>query len=173
MRNDYSTRKTLGLVGLGIMGARGAWRIMGSTMRCFVSILTATGLLLVAGCQTTEERPRAEEQKPAQVKPDQDGVQRVRVVAGSYFFKPSHIVVKANVPVELTASRESGVTPHDLVIHAVEAGLAIKEELATEPKKISFTATKPGKYAIYCSKKLPFVAGHREKGMEGVLEVVP
>jgi len=141
----------------------------GSTMRGLISIL----LLLVAGCQTTEAPPRAEVQKPAQVKADQDGVQRVRVVAGSYFFKPNHIVVKANVPVELTASRESGVTPHDLVIHAVEAGLAIKEELATEPKKITFTATKPGKYAIYCSKKLPFVAGHREKGMEGVLEVVP
>ena len=107
------------------------------------------------------------------VKPDGDGVQRVRVVAGSYFFKPNHIVVKANVPVELTASRESGITPHDFVIRAEEAGLNVKEDLATDPKKITFTATKPGKYAIYCSKKLPFVAGHREKGMEGILEVVP
>jgi plastocyanin len=107
------------------------------------------------------------------VKPDADGVQRIRIVAGSYFFKPNHILVKVNVPVELTASRESGITPHDLVIRADEAGLAVKEDLGTEPKKITFTATKPGKYAIYCSKKLPFVAGHREKGMEGVLEVVP
>jgi plastocyanin len=107
------------------------------------------------------------------VKPDADGVQRTRIVAGSYFFKPNHIVVKVNVPVELTASRESGITPHDLVIRADEAGLAVREDLGTEPKKITFTATKPGKYAIYCSKKLPFVAGHREKGMEGVLEVVP
>ena len=107
------------------------------------------------------------------VKPDGDGVQRVRVVAGSYFFKPNHIVVKANVPVELTASRESGITPHDFVIRAEEAGLNVKEDLAADPKKITFTATKPGKYAIYCSKKLPFVAGHREKGMEGILEVVP
>ena len=106
-------------------------------------------------------------------KPDADGVQRIRLVAGSYFFKPNHIVVKVNVPVELTASRESGITPHDLVIRADEAGLAVKEDLGTEPKRITFTATKPGKYAIYCSKKLPFVAGHREKGMEGVLEVVP
>lgn len=106
-------------------------------------------------------------------KPDADGVQRIRIVAGSYFFKPNHIVVKVNVPVELTASRESGITPHDLVIRADEAGLAVKEDLGTEPKKIVFTATKPGKYAIYCSKKLPFVAGHRDKGMEGVLEVVP
>ena len=139
MRNDYSTRKTLG---------RGS--VFALVMLVFVPALA---------------------QEP--VKPDADGVQRIRIVAGSYFFKPNHLVVKVNVPVELTASRESGITPHDLVIRADEAGLAVKEDLGTEPKKISFTATKPGKYAIYCSKKLPFVAGHREKGMEGVLEVVP
>jgi plastocyanin len=138
MRNDYSTRKTLG---------RGS---------VFALVMLAVPALA---------------QEP--VKPDADGVQRIRIVAGSYFFKPNHLVVKVNVPVELTASRESGITPHDLVIRADEAGLAVKEDLGTEPKKISFTATKPGKYAIYCSKKLPFVAGHREKGMEGVLEVVP
>lgn len=110
---------------------------------------------------------------PQVVKPDADGVQRVRLVAGSYFFKPNHIIVKANVPVELSASRESGITPHDLVIRAEEAGINVKEDLGSDPRKIAFTATKPGKYPIYCSKKLPFMAGHREKGMEGMLEVVP
>ena len=113
------------------------------------------------------------QERPPPAKPDADGVQRVRLVAGSYFFKPNHIVVKANVPVELAASRESGITPHDLVIRAEEAGINVKEDLASEPKKIAFTPTKPGKYPIYCSKKLPFMAGHREKGMEGILEVVP
>ncbi|HYI86178.1 MAG TPA: quinol oxidase [Burkholderiales bacterium] len=107
------------------------------------------------------------------VKPDADGVQRIRMVGGSYFFKPGHIVVNANVPVELLASRESGITPHNLVIRAPEAGISVEEDLGTDPKKILFTATKPGKYAIYCSKKLPFVASHRAKGMEGLLEVVP
>jgi uncharacterized cupredoxin-like copper-binding protein len=113
------------------------------------------------------------QEPPQVVKPDADGVQRVRLVAGSYFFKPNHIIVKANVPVELSASRESGITPHDLVIRAEEAGINVKEDLGSDPKKIAFTATKPGKYPIYCSKKLPFMAGHREKGMEGMLEVVP
>ena len=107
------------------------------------------------------------------VKPGADGVQRIALTSGSYFFKPDRIVVKANVPVELLASRESGVTPHNFVIKAQEAGVMVDEDLGTEAKKISFTATKPGKYPFYCSKKLPFMAGHREKGMEGVLEVVP
>jgi hypothetical protein len=102
-----------------------------------------------------------------------DGVQRVRIVGGSYFFKPGHIVVKVNVPVELIASRESGITPHNLLIQAPEAGLKVEEDLGTEPKRIAFKPTAVGKYPIYCSKKLPFMAGHREKGMEGVLEVVP
>jgi plastocyanin domain-containing protein len=104
---------------------------------------------------------------------DADGVQRVRILGGSYFFKPGHIVVKVNVPVELIASRESGITPHNLLIQAPEAGLKVEEDLGTEPKKIAFKPTAVGKYPIYCSKKLPFMAGHREKGMEGVLEVVP
>jgi plastocyanin domain-containing protein len=104
---------------------------------------------------------------------DADGVQRVRIVGGSYFFKPGHIVVKVNVPVELLASRESGITPHNLLIKAPEAGLDVEADLGTEAKTIAFKPTAVGKYPIYCSKKLPFMAGHREKGMEGVLEVVP
>ena len=102
-----------------------------------------------------------------------DGVQRARILGGSYFFKPGHIVVKVNVPVELLASRESGITPHNLIIKAPEAGIDVEADLGTEPKKIAFKPTAPGKYPIYCSKKLPFMAGHRERGMEGVLEVVP
>jgi plastocyanin domain-containing protein len=104
---------------------------------------------------------------------DADGVQRVRIVSGSYFFKPNHIVAKVNVPVELSASRESGIAPHNLILRAPEAGLAVEEDLASDVKKIVFTATTVGNYPFYCSKKLPFVAGHRERGMEGVLEVVP
>lgn len=145
--------------------------------RCgFITTLVASSLVLAAGCQTTaEEKPRPQEQKQAHVaKADPDGVQRVRVVAGSYFFKPNHIIVKVNAPVEILASREAGMTPHDLVIRAPDAGIAVEQDLATEPRKIAFTPKRVGKYAIYCSKKPPFGgASHRERGMEGVLEVVP
>ncbi len=116
----------------------------------------------------------AQDQKEVYVaKVDPDGVQRVRLEGGGYFFKPNHIVIKVNVPVELLASREAGIVPHNLVIKAPEAGIAVEEELAAEPKKITFTATAAGKYPFYCSNKLLFFASHRERGMEGVLEVVP
>ena len=112
-------------------------------------------------------------QPPHVAKADADGVQRVQVVGGSYFFKPNHIVVKVNAPVELSASRERGLAPHNLVLKAMEAGLAVEEELSTDIKKIVFKPTAVGRYAFYCSKKPPFVAGHRQRGMEGVVEVVP
>lgn len=116
----------------------------------------------------------AQDQKEVYVaKVDQDGVQRLRIVGGGYFFKPYHIIVKVNVPVELLASREAGIVPHNLVIKAPEAGIAVEEDLATDIKKIAFTATAVGKYPLYCGNKLLFFASHRERGMEGVLEVVP
>jgi plastocyanin domain-containing protein len=106
-------------------------------------------------------------------KVDPDGVQRVRIEGGGYFFKPNHIVIKVNVPLELLASREAGVVPHNLVIKAPQAGISVDEDLTTDIKKIAFTATAVGKYPFYCGKKLLFFASHRERGMHGVLEVVP
>lgn len=101
-----------------------------------------------------------------------DGRQHVRIVGGSYFFKPSHIIVKANVPVELSASMEPGIVPHTLVIDAAEAGVAIDTSLGTEARTFVFTPSRPGKYPFYCRNRLLFFESHREKGMEGILEVV-
>ncbi len=100
------------------------------------------------------------------------GVQKVSMAAGSYFFDPNYVIVKANIPVELTIKKEPG-TPHDFVIDAPDAGMSIKEPLSTEPKVIKFTPTKPGKYPFYCDKKLLFFPSHRSKGMEGTIEVTP
>lgn len=102
-----------------------------------------------------------------------DGVQRVTVVGGSYFFSPSHLVVRANVPVELTLLKEGGVVPHEFILSAPEAGIAVAESLSSDPKVVRFTPTRPGTYPFFCGKKLPFFPSHREKGMAGVLEVLP
>lgn len=102
---------------------------------------------------------------------DTDGVQRVAVSSGSYFFDPDYIILKVNVPVELTIKKEPGMVPHNIVIKEQEAGIDIEESLSTEPKVIKFVPKKTGKYLFYCSKKLPFLKSHRERGAEGVLEV--
>ena len=116
-----------------------------------------------------EEKPKEEKVFRAVI--DKDGVQRVEIVAGSYFFNPNRIIVKVNVPVELKVHKESGIVPHDIALSAPEAGIDFKESLGTEPKIIRFTPTKVGVYPFYCSKKLLFFESHREKGMEGKLEV--
>jgi plastocyanin len=103
---------------------------------------------------------------------DGDGVQKVEVLAGEYFFNPDYIVVKVNVPVELKIKKEPGIVPHDFVLKAPEAGIDVLESLSSEPKSIRFTPSKAGKYHYYCDKKLIFSKSHREKGMEGTLEVV-
>lgn len=103
---------------------------------------------------------------------DNEGIQRVEVVGGDYFFKPKHIVVKVNVPVEFKVRKEGLIVPHDIIIKAPEAGININESLSRDPKTFFFVPTKTGKYPVYCGKKLPFLKSHRDKGMEGVLEVV-
>lgn len=101
-----------------------------------------------------------------------DGVQHVRMEGGSYFFKPNHVIVKVNVPVELLVSVEKGLIPHTLVIQSPEAGIVVDEKLSSDAKTIRFTPTAVGKHPFYCKNKLLFFKSHREKGMEGVLEVV-
>lgn len=101
-----------------------------------------------------------------------DGVQRVEILAGSYFFKPDRIVVKVNLPVELSVRKKPGITPHTIEINEDDLALDINESLGADPILIRFTPGKTGTYEYYCAKKLLFFKSHREKGMEGILEVV-
>ena len=101
-----------------------------------------------------------------------DGVQRVTIEGGSHFFKPRRVVVKANVPVELLVSVGRSAIPHSFVIDAPAAGIAVDESLSSQPRAIRFTPTAAGSYPFYCRNRLLFFESHREKGMEGVLDVV-
>lgn len=92
-----------------------------------------------------------------------DGVQHVRIVGGSYYFKPNRVIVKVNVPVELTVSVEKRFIP---------AGISVDEKLSSDVRDIRFTPIAAGKYHFYCKNKLLVFKSQREKGMEGVLEVV-
>jgi len=131
-------------------------------------------VLLVCGFSAMaaddEENPIPEKAFHATV--DKDGVQQAKIVGGSYFFTPSRIVVKVNVPVELKVSKVSGVIPHSFVMKAPEAEIDFKVTLGEEPQAIRFTPTKTGLYPYYCDKKLLIFDSHREKGMEGILEVI-
>lgn len=99
-----------------------------------------------------------------------DGIQRVEILAGSYFFKPGHIVLKVGIPTELVFKKEPGITPHNVVL--VVDGEELRADISTEGTAVKFTPTVAGKIPFYCDKKFLFFPSHREKGMEGVIEVV-
>jgi plastocyanin domain-containing protein len=127
-----------------------------------IIVIAGTFLMLTAWGAETKEIYKAAI--------DNSGVQKIEMLAGSYFFRPNDVVVKVNVPVEITIKKESGFIPHNIVLHAPEAGIDFKVELSTVPQVIKFTPTKIGKYPFFCSKRFLFWT-HRAKGMEGVLEV--
>jgi plastocyanin domain-containing protein len=129
-----------------------------------IPIFALAAAALLFGQTTPEKRTVAEI--------GADGVQRVEVIGGSYYFDPAVIVVKVNVPVELRVRKESGITPHDMVLKAPEAGIDFSVSLSTTPKSITFTPKKTGKYPFECTHKLLFFKSHKDQGMHGILEVV-
>lgn len=140
-------------------------------MRFATALIMLMALAAVGFAQNTDQNMgRNEKVYIATV--GEDGVQRVEVKAGEYFFDPAHIVVKVGVPVELAVSKEPGLF-HDIVMKEPEAGMDFKVQLdKDEPKVVKFTPTKTGKYPFYCDKRLLFFKSHRARGMEGVMEVV-
>lgn len=124
----------------------------------------------VAGPASAAETPA---QKTVIATIDANGVQHAEITGGEYFFDPNHLVVKVNKPVELTVKKVAGYIPHNMVVNAPEAGIAFHVDLAAkQPELVKFTPSKVGVYPMYCDKKLLFFKSHRERGMEGVIEVV-
>lgn len=103
---------------------------------------------------------------------DADGVQRVEVIGGDYYFDPNYIIVKVNKPVELKVKKAEGYVPHNMIVKAPEAGIDFTIDLKKEILPVKFTPTKVGKYPIICDKSLLWFKTHRERGMEGMIEVV-
>jgi plastocyanin len=103
---------------------------------------------------------------------DADGVQRVEILGGEYYFDPNYIVVKVNKPVEFKVKKAKGYVPHNIAVKAPEAGIDFNVDMKDEPKPVTFTPTKVGKYPIYCDKKLLWFKSHKDRGMEGMIEVV-
>ena len=136
-------------------------------MRSFKYAWTVPAILFLFSMMSAA----AADKKEFTAKTDPDGVQRVEILAGSYFFDPNTIIVKVNVPVELKIRKESGMIPHDVVMKAPEAGIDFTAELKETPEIIKFTPTKTGTYPFVCDKKVLFFESHKDKGMTGTLEV--
>jgi plastocyanin domain-containing protein len=138
--------------------------------RQLIRLIGPLGLALALGACASSGHQAG---KPFIATAGADGVQRVSLIGGSYYFEPSRIVVRANLPVELTLRKEGWLLPHEFILSAPEAGIEVAEGLSTEPRIVRFTPTRAGSFPFYCGKKFLFFSSHREQGMEGILEVLP
>ncbi len=106
--------------------------------------------------------------EPVTLEPGADGVQRATIILDSYSYSPDRLIVQAGKPVELTLTSVTTITPHNFIIKE----LAVEQDTgAGKTVTVRFTPMQPGVYLFYCDKKLLFLPSHREKGMEGHLEV--
>jgi plastocyanin domain-containing protein len=142
------------------------------SMKRWQLIITTIVAITLSSIFAYAEEPIGEKRFVAQV--NANGVQEVSIIGGEYYFDPNYIVVKVNVPVELTVTKTKGFIPHDIVVKAPDAGIDFTIDLsAKEPRKVRFTPTRAGRYDMTCDKKFLFFKSHKEKGMKGIIEVVP
>jgi plastocyanin len=101
-----------------------------------------------------------------------DGVQRATVILDSYSYTPAHLIVQAGKPVELTLTSVTTLVPHNFILRDSAAGLDIEKDVgAGKTETVSFTPARPGTVVFYCDRRLWPMPSHRDKGMEGTLEI--
>jgi len=111
------------------------------------------------------------EGQPVEAVQDADGTQRATIKVESYSYTPNHLVVKAS-PVELKLVSVTTLTPHNFLLKDPAVALLVEQEVsAGATVTVRFTPQHLGLFAFYCDKRLLFFKSHREKGMEGRLDV--
>ena len=109
---------------------------------------------------------------PFTVPVDSDGVQRATVILDSYSYEPAHLIVEKGKPVELTLKSITTLIPHNFIIKDPAGWLSVEQDVsAGKTATVKFTPMQSGTFPIYCDKRLWPLPSHRDKGMEGKLEV--
>jgi heme/copper-type cytochrome/quinol oxidase subunit 2 len=135
-------------------------------MLATVWLLTSVGVTIVHAAELSESAP------PVVIPVAADGVQRATVTLDSYSYTPNHLIVEAGKPVVLTLTSVTTIIPHNFIIKDPAGSLSVEQDVsAGKTVIITFTPTQPGIFPIYCDKRLWPLPSHRDKGMEGKLEV--
>ena len=105
-------------------------------------------------------------------RPTSDGVQRTTVILDSYSYQPSHLIVDKGKPVELTLKSVTTLTPHNFIIKDLAPSVSVEHDVRRREDGAAQIYPNPaGTFPIYCDKRLWPMPSHRDKGMEGKLEV--
>ena len=131
-----------------------------------VWLLTSVGVILVDAAEPSQSDP------PLMVPVSEDGAQRATVTLDSYSYTPNHLIVEAGKPVVLTLTSLTTIIPHNFIIKDPAGNLSVEQDVsAGKTVTITFTPAQRGTFPIYCDKRLWPLPSHRDKGMEGKLEV--
>ena len=131
-----------------------------------VWLLTSVGMTIVHAAEPSQSGP------PVVIPVAADGVQRATVTLDSYSYSPNHLIVEAGKQVELTLTSVTTIIPHNFIIKDPAGSLSVEQDVsAGKTVTITFTPTQSGIFPIYCDKRLWPLPSHRDKGMEGKLEV--
>ena len=137
-----------------------------------IYMLAAVGLLISGGVTIVHAAEPSQSTTPVVISVAADGVQRAAVTLDSYSYSPNHLIVAAGKPVELTLTSVTTIIPHNFIIKDAPGGLSVEQDVsAGKTVTITFTPPQPGIFPIYCNKRLWPLPSHRDKGMEGTLEV--
>ena len=103
---------------------------------------------------------------------DGRGMQRIDMVLEDYQFRPNKVSIVAGTSAELNLTNRDSFTPHNFIVEAPEAEMEVSVEVPTgKSVKVVLRPTRPGTYVFYCDKQFLFFKSHRERGMEGQIEV--
>ena len=129
-------------------------------------LLTLIDVTIVHASELSQAGP------PVVIPVTADGVQRATVTLDSYSYSPNHLIVEAGKPVELTLTSVTTIVPHNFIIKDPAGSLSVEQDIsAGKTATITFTPPQPGIFPIYCDKRLWPFPSHRDKGMDGKLEV--
>jgi len=129
-------------------------------------LLTLIDVTIVHAAESSQSGP------PVVIPVAADGLQRATVTLDSYSYSPNHLIVEAGRPVELTLTSVTTIIPHNFIIKDPAGSLSVEQDIsAGKTVTITFTPTQPGTFPIHCDKRLWPLPSHRDKGMEGTLEV--
>jgi len=137
-----------------------------------IHMLATVGFLTSVGVTIVDAVEPSQSGSPVVVPVAADGVQRTTVTLDSYSYTPNHLIVEAGKPVELTLISVTTIIPHNFIIKDPAGSLSVEQDVsAGKTVTITFTPTQSGIFPIYCDKRLWPLPSHRDKGMEGKLEV--
>ena len=135
-------------------------------------LLATVGLIMSISTTIVDAAEPSQSDPPMVIPVAEDGVQRATITLDSYSYAPNHLIVEAGKPVELALISVTTIIPHNFIIKSPTGNLSVEQDVsAGKTVTIRFTPIQPGTFPIYCDKRLWPLPSHRDKGMEGTLEV--